>query len=71
MTQVLKDKTALVTAASRGIGRSIAQRLAASGALVAINYATNDKAARETLKSIEESPAVNFITPPIFTGEHP
>ncbi len=36
---VLSDKTALVTGASRGLGRAIAYRLSQDGASVAINYA--------------------------------
>lgn len=55
MTKVLGGKTALVTGASRGLGRAMAERLAASGALVAINYATNAAAAREVVAAIESS----------------
>ena len=42
-------KTALITGASRGIGRGIAIELARAGCRVAINYAGNAAAAAEAL----------------------
>ena len=43
----LEGKTALVTGGSRGIGRAIALVFAREGASVAINYRSNEEAARE------------------------
>ena len=47
----MKDKVALVTGGSRGIGRAICLELAARGAAVAVNYAGNEQAALETVEA--------------------
>ncbi|WP_251492088.1 3-oxoacyl-[acyl-carrier-protein] reductase [Otoolea muris] len=52
---MLKGKIALVTGASRGIGRQIAISMAREGALVIVNYNGSAARAEETVKEITES----------------
>lgn len=51
----LKEKTALVTGASRGLGRVIALKLAAEGVRVAVNYCHSPDSAAEVVKEIKSA----------------
>jgi 3-oxoacyl-[acyl-carrier protein] reductase len=52
MARELEGKVALVTGASRGIGRAIAVALGAQGAKVIINYVSNEAAAAEAVAAV-------------------
>ena len=57
----LNGKHALITGGSRGIGRGIALKLAASGVNVAIHYYQNEAAALDTLAQVRKRGADGFI----------
>lgn len=50
----LKDRIALVTGSSRGVGRAIALAYAREGAKVMVNYTSNEKAAKEVVEAIQK-----------------
>lgn len=50
----LKNKTALITGGSRGVGRAVAQLLARAGATVGFTYRTRETDANETLNLIKK-----------------
>ncbi|RZJ94814.1 MAG: SDR family NAD(P)-dependent oxidoreductase, partial [Novosphingobium sp.] len=54
----LKGKVALITGASRGIGRAIGERLGREGATVAINYRSRPEEAAEAVRAVEEAGGV-------------
>ena len=53
MAQNLQGKVALVTGASRGIGRATALALASEGAAIVVNYASSSNAAEDVVAQIE------------------
>lgn len=59
----LKGKVALVTGASKGIGKAIGIALAENGAEVWLNYATNTEKAKETLQTIENKGGKGYLLP--------
>ncbi|MFH0845286.1 MAG: 3-oxoacyl-ACP reductase family protein [Nitrospinota bacterium] len=50
----LKDKTAIVTGSSRGIGRAVALAFGREGANVTVNYMASESAAKEVVEAIEK-----------------
>ncbi len=58
---MLKDKTAVITGASRGIGRAIAVHMAELGAQVVINYNGSEEKAKEVQKEIIEAGGRAYI----------
>ena len=69
MDRELDGKVALVTGASRGLGVHMALRLADAGALVAVNYASDEKAADETVRRIEENGGKAFTVQAKLGGD--
>jgi 3-oxoacyl-[acyl-carrier protein] reductase len=66
----LTGKTALVTGASRGIGRYTAQRLARDGARVGVHYGKNEQAAKEVVDSIEANGGSAFALQADLAAPH-
>jgi 3-oxoacyl-[acyl-carrier protein] reductase len=59
-TPLLAGKVAIVTGASRGIGRAIAEDMAANGAKVVVNYNSSEAAAQEVVTAIEANGGTAF-----------
>jgi len=58
--QELENKVALITGASRGIGRGIAEALAGDGTMVIVHFGRNSQAADETVRGITSRGGVAF-----------
>ena len=56
-------KYALITGASRGLGKAIALRLAKDGFAVIINYQSNKEAAEDTLKQVQDIGGTGELLP--------
>ena len=66
----ISRKTALVTGASRGIGRAIAERLVQDGFYVIVNYAGNKVHAQATVEHIIEQGGQASAIQADVTNEH-
>jgi len=70
----LQNRTALVTGASRGIGKGIALALGRQGATVAVSYHTNRAAAEQTVQAVQTAGGRAFsvatdVTDPVRAGQ--
>ena len=67
MSQELADKVALVTGASRGIGKACATALAQRGASIVLNYVANKDAAEVAKAEFEALGSKVLIVPVSYT----
>lgn len=66
----LRERVALITGASRGIGRSLALVFAKAGARVAINYKAGTEEANEVLRAIESSGGEGMVVQADVSDPH-
>jgi len=57
----LKGKIALITGSARGLGKAIAERYAALGADIVLNYSRDKVAADETVSNIEAMGKIDIV----------
>src|SRR5437667_7753347 len=67
----LEGKHALISGSSRGIGRGIALKLAATGVNVAIHYYQNERAANDTLAQVRNRGSDGFVVQADVTRPEP